>query len=598
MAGRSQPALQNEDGGAGESPLVRARVESVPGPRWTMNSRVIDVLLDGARPPDKAMSLSECLERVGCDGGVANGNVKMDIVIQEPEQFIPDENTRRRVLSLPECRTYALVYKVVPLLEEKGIAGLRQWGDANNAAVKNQVRDALADDGLWNKTRGLLDNAFNAVNDAEERERRREERIESGIKQVTLVEGLYNSVMDATWAYVKSGDTDGPLGMKIYERDESENVIAPEMLWREEEVNFFNTPDNEVDEQCDREDGIEIFLLTSRMGWPYMVYSDDEQASTTLPKEFYCCVFVRREVVRVWYIVKKYLDVMHGEATGKTTHRLTLIGSPGIGKSFSVGSFLLYMLLRYDPNRLHIVAWFIGGVVYVFLKNEQPGKVLKFDYQKVAERYIEERVKTGSRVYVIYDVGKKGTSPDSNWRLNWPGILITSPNESNYKGWSNADGTGTVYINCHHVREIKAIHVWMEHFAQPNPTVSEVEDRWTDLSERIDVVGPMIRYVLFEPSYVSREREIRRELLELNDDMMKLYEKVFDKGDTWRESKSSHKIVKLVRVHYEGNLEDYRNKGVSPKVYDGLMRMVMLKKKKQKGASPNAGNCAVELWQR
>ncbi|CCD21434.1 hypothetical protein, conserved in T. vivax, partial [Trypanosoma vivax Y486] len=284
MAGRKRLVRKSERGGAGDPPLVRPRVESVPGPRWTLESRVKDVLLDGARPPDKKM-LSECLMHVGYHGPDINIDPRMDVVIQEPEQFIPDADLREMILSLSECQTYALVYKVVPLLEEKGIAGLQQWGVADNAAVKNTVRNALADDGLWNKTRGLLDNAFNAVNDAEEMERRRgEERIESDIKKVTLVEGLYNSVMDPTWAYVKSGDTNGPLGMGVCEGNVSEKVIGPEMLWKEEEVNFFNTQDNEVDEQRDREDGIEIFVLTSRMGWPYMVYSGDEQASTTLPK--------------------------------------------------------------------------------------------------------------------------------------------------------------------------------------------------------------------------------------------------------------------------------------------------------------------------
>ncbi|KAH8608477.1 putative retrotransposon hot spot protein 4 (RHS4) [Trypanosoma vivax] len=63
MAGRSQPALPNEGGSAGEPPLSRARVESVPGPLWTLNSDVADVLLRGARPPEEVL-LSECLERV------------------------------------------------------------------------------------------------------------------------------------------------------------------------------------------------------------------------------------------------------------------------------------------------------------------------------------------------------------------------------------------------------------------------------------------------------------------------------------------------------------------------------------------------------
>ncbi|CCD18598.1 hypothetical protein, conserved in T. vivax [Trypanosoma vivax Y486] len=577
MARRKRLVRKNEDGGAGDPPLVRPRLESVPGPRWTLGSRVKDVLLDGVPPPNE-VSLSQCLERVGCDGGVPNGDFKMDVVIQRPEQFIPDADLREMILSLSECRAYALVYKVVPLLEEKGIAGLKQWGDANNAAVKNTVRDALADDGLWNKTRGLLDNAFNAVNDAEERERREEERIESGIKKVTLVEGLYDSVVNATWACVKSGAAGEPLGMKIYQGHVSKKVIGPEMLWKEKEVNFFNTPGDEVDEQRDRKDGIEIFVLTSRMGWPYMVYRGAEQASKTPPKEFYCGVFVRREVVRVWYIVKNSLDVMHGEAADESTHRFTLIGSPGIGKSFSVGSFLLYMLLRYDANRLHIVAWFIGGLVYVFLKNEQPGKVLKFYDQMAAEAYIEEQVANGSQVYVIYDVGRSQIGPESNWCRNWPGILISSPNDGNCKGWFKSDGAGAVYINCHHVREIKAIHVWRERLLHPNSTLSEVENTWIDLSVRIGVVGPMIRYVLFRKNYSLRENEIGSVMWGLNDDMMELYEKVIDNKKTWRESKSSHKIVKLVRVHYDGCDEDYRNKGVSAMVYKKLSRMVILKK--------------------
>ncbi|KAH8610739.1 putative retrotransposon hot spot protein 4 (RHS4) [Trypanosoma vivax] len=124
---------------------------------------------------------------------------------------------------------------------------------------------------------------------------------------------------------------------------------------------------------------------------------------------------------------------MRWEVAGRVAHRLTLIGSPGIGKSFGAGAFLLYMLLHYNPSCLHIVAWFIGDFVYVFLKNEQPGKVLKFDDRMEAERYIAAKVAAGLRVYVIYDAHRRGLCPTSSWRSGWPGILITSPNESNYR---------------------------------------------------------------------------------------------------------------------------------------------------------------------
>ncbi|KAH8606707.1 putative retrotransposon hot spot protein 4 (RHS4) [Trypanosoma vivax] len=127
MAGRGRRVRQNECGSAREPPLSRARVESVPGPRWTLNSRVGDVLLDGARPPDNVMLLSECLERVRHRGTDIDGDVRMDVVIQRPERFITDDDLREMILSLPECQTYALVYRAVPLLRRKGITGLLQW---------------------------------------------------------------------------------------------------------------------------------------------------------------------------------------------------------------------------------------------------------------------------------------------------------------------------------------------------------------------------------------------------------------------------------------------------------------------------------------
>ncbi|CCD18988.1 hypothetical protein, conserved in T. vivax [Trypanosoma vivax Y486] len=371
--------------------------------------------------------------------------------------------------------------------------------------------------------------------------------------------------------------------MEVRGGNVSEEVIGSEMLWKEEEVSFISNPDDEVDEQRNRNDGIEIFVLTSTLGWPSVKCCESHPAVMAVPQDFYCALFVRREVVRVWYLVKKCLDAVHGGAAGETTRPFTLIGSPGIGKSFGAGAFLLYMLLHYDPSCLHIVAWFIGDFVYVFLKNTQSGKVLKFYDRMHAEVYIEGQVAAGLRVYVIYDVGGNQIGPASNWRPGWPGILITSPNESNYRVWAKEHMARPIYINCHHVREIKAIHVWMERLCHPNSTVREVKDRWTELSERINVVGPLLRYVLFAHNYVEREREVEAALLELDNDMMDLYERVLIEKAAWRESKSSHKLVKLFRVHRDGCGENYRNTGVSVKVSQTLMRMVLQRKHSAEG---------------
>ncbi|KAH8609013.1 putative retrotransposon hot spot protein 4 (RHS4) [Trypanosoma vivax] len=124
----------------------------------------------GGAPSD--VLLRYFLKIVGHRGAGINGNVGMDAVIREPEFYIPDADVRRGVLNLSACRAYALVYRVVPLLEGKGITRVLQWrGSYENAGAKREVRDELGDDMLWNMTCGLLDGAFYAARDADARER-------------------------------------------------------------------------------------------------------------------------------------------------------------------------------------------------------------------------------------------------------------------------------------------------------------------------------------------------------------------------------------------------------------------------------------------
>ncbi|CCD18825.1 hypothetical protein, conserved in T. vivax [Trypanosoma vivax Y486] len=312
MAGRGQPALPNEGGSAGEPPLVRARVESVPGPRWTLDSRVSDVLLDGARPPDNVMLLSECLERVGCDERVANGNVRMDVVIQRPERFIPDADLREMILSLPECQTYALVYRAVPLLRGHQITSLLQWGGPDeNADAKRAVRDALADERLWNTVCGLLNAAFNAAKDAEARGK----VVMSDSEAAVVITGAFESVLNARWSYVESGHVDMPLGLKIFDGTVDGVVVPP--VWSFAEVNEISGVDElevldlESDGECDMaaeherdrvaagQHCVEVFVLTSAMGWPYTGF---EAVNAR-------CVFVRREMVRVWRVVEEQIQM-------------------------------------------------------------------------------------------------------------------------------------------------------------------------------------------------------------------------------------------------------------------------------------------------
>ncbi|KAG8339219.1 hypothetical protein TRVL_09954 [Trypanosoma vivax] len=266
---------------------------------WTLNSRVRDVLLDGAPPPDNVMLLSECLERVRHRGTDIDGNVRMDVVIQRPERFIPDADLREMVLGLPECQTYALVYRAVPLLRRHRIAGLLQWGGVDeNADAKRAVRDEFADKRLWNTVCGLLDAAFSAPKDAVAMGKVGKSESEAA----NVIPDVFESVVNATWSHVLSGGADKPLGMCV---GDGRSTSA----WSDAEVNKtpIPLPTESVDEE--RGDGLELFVLTSKKGLPFTLFNTDTTADGT-PFEMMddTDVVVRRESVRVWNIVRADLD--------------------------------------------------------------------------------------------------------------------------------------------------------------------------------------------------------------------------------------------------------------------------------------------------
>ncbi|KAH8606477.1 putative retrotransposon hot spot protein 4 (RHS4) [Trypanosoma vivax] len=369
MGRRSRRVRQDEGGGAGEPALSRARVESVPGPRWTLSSRVADVLLDGVPPPEEVL-LSECLERVRHRGTDIDGNVRMDVVIQEPEFYIPDEHTRRRILSLPECQTYALVYRAVPLLRGHRITSVRQWGGADeNADAKRAVRDALADDWLWNTVCGLLDDAFSVAKDAEARKR----VVMSESEAAVFVPGAFESVVNARWSHVLSGEAGMPLGMRVVGG-------LPENVWSYDEVNYSPWP-LEVNRQAPRSGKLEIMVVSSEDGWPYTQFKNETRSVDSnagvgrggvLNAPTSNAVYIRREVVRVWYIVEEKMRAWYIERKLVKPRTCIVIGTPGIGKSFACGSFLLYQLLHYEGGLLDVVAYFIRDSAYV-IHNARPG---------------------------------------------------------------------------------------------------------------------------------------------------------------------------------------------------------------------------------
>ncbi|KAH8610723.1 putative retrotransposon hot spot protein 4 (RHS4) [Trypanosoma vivax] len=603
MAERNQLALPNEGGGAGEPPLVRARVESVPGPRWMLSSDVADVLLRGARPPDNVMLLSECLERVGRDERVANGNVKMDVVIQEPEFYIPDEHTRRRILSLPECQTYALVYRVVPLLRRKGITDLKQWGGADeNTDAKRAVKDGLADDGLWNTTRGLLDSAFNAVKDAEEREKERieRERVRNAVNAAAeVIPGAFESVFEAKWSHVLSGEAGMPLGMRVVDG-------LPENVWSYADVNHSPLP-LEVDREVPRSGNLEIMVLSSEDGWPYTQFrnetrSVDSNAEVGRGGVFNAQrsedVYIRREVVRMWYIVEEQTRAWYIERKLVKPKSFVVVGTPGIGKSFACGSFLLYQLLHYKNKLLDVVAYFIRDSAYVIhnARPGVPGSVVLYSDQGAAVSKIK-KMASCKRGFIIVDISKKGEDPSRELPTKfWPAVVLTSPDVNHYDSWVKDRGGIMVIVNCDDERDLVAFVAWRVLRGLPDKTEDNA-GLWLDaekilkeqlevLNKRIQTVGPLPRFVLDDDkTFKQRETQVIAMLNGINENNRANYKGILSCKMNWQNDDVTHKLVKIMRVRFKTNDEDtFQCRALSFPIFSRLYKLMLVYLKRDAAA--------------
>ncbi|KAH8606758.1 putative retrotransposon hot spot protein 4 (RHS4) [Trypanosoma vivax] len=117
-------------------------------------------------------------------------------------------------------------------------------------------------------------------------------------------------------------------------------------------------------------------------------------------------VVVRRESVRVWNIVRADLDAWLVRKEGPPTP-FVLVGSPGIGKSFGVGSHLLYELLHYAPGKLDVVTFLVREKMFIFYlpSGGEAGRVECYD--KIAGvRRITGFWRAGKRGYMILDAKK------------------------------------------------------------------------------------------------------------------------------------------------------------------------------------------------
>ncbi|ESS61165.1 retrotransposon hot spot (RHS) protein [Trypanosoma cruzi Dm28c] len=217
----------------------------------------------------------------------------------------------------------------------------------------------------------------------------------------------------------------------------------------------------------------------------------------------------------------------------------------------AAGSYLLYQLLHYDVEKLQVVVHCFGIKMYVF--NKTTKIVTKYVGNKTSKSVLDGLWDCGMKGYIIYDVARKGTPPDTGFAPSsgWGMIVVSSPEVSNYDEWEKQLKASRIIMNCPDEMDVKAMCAWMN---QNRQLAEEEADYWRKVEVGIDKVGPLLRYVFDQRKYKDRidscESVVNKMILRDTN-----YYSFLGTDKMCEGSHVSHKLVKVVRVRGEDDSE-------------------------------------------
>ncbi|ORC84729.1 putative retrotransposon hot spot (RHS) protein, partial [Trypanosoma theileri] len=183
-----------------QPPAGRARVEVVPQPKWTLNTRVREILLDGLNIPETPKLNDFLRNNVGGRGVVdSNENVTMEAFVIQPDMYIENKKLRDHITALPAYErikeNMGILREVANNLEKAGVYYLQQWDEFTEK------------ESILLMARGKLDGALNIA---------KGKKFVSQLATSVVMEGAYESVYTATWHYVEGVGGEG-FGMRVKE---------------------------------------------------------------------------------------------------------------------------------------------------------------------------------------------------------------------------------------------------------------------------------------------------------------------------------------------------------------------------------------------
>ncbi|ESL05178.1 hypothetical protein TRSC58_07193 [Trypanosoma rangeli SC58] len=461
-----------------------------------------------------------------------NENVSIENFVAQPRAFIQDGDVLGLILASPSC--IAVIDQIEDArrlredarrLTERRVATLRDWKDFADKRIVSDTACVKLDA---------------ALQQAEEESTRRENKERP---RRPLPEGFYESVFNATWSHVV-GFPEGE-GEDMVVRMEVREGQRPQELWEyTKAVRTFLPVEGEGQFRPPRP---RLVILSSEKLWPYSL-GDTERIADC---------YINIEVHRVWKIVEGDLEGVFPPPSrwASNMRPRLLVGTPGIGKSMAVGSYLLYQLLHYDAEKLHVVVYCFGKD-FAYLFDKKARTVAEYEGVINIRRAMINLAESGMKGYIIIDMAKFTEEPAKNFvpSPEWGITMLSSPNENNFKAWKKHMRAVKIIINCPDENDVKAMCAWETR----NTTEEEQVEYWKEMQKRMNDVGPIPRCIFDDDQYKDRVEDAKEVLAGINASNAINYSMIgnFEK---WPSNDASHKLVKAVRVIREGYLERFVN---------------------------------------
>ncbi|RNF01035.1 retrotransposon hot spot (RHS) protein, partial [Trypanosoma rangeli] len=216
-----------------------------------------------------------------------------------------------------------------------------------------------------------------------------------------------------------------------FPEDEDEYMVViegqrPQELWEYTQTVCTFLPVG--DEEQFRPPRPRLMILSSEKRWPYSL-------NHAVP---ITDCYINIEVHRVWKIVEGDLKGVFPppDTDAPYMRRRLLVGTSGIGKSMAAGSYLLYQLLHYDATKLHVVVYCFGRD-FAYLFDKRTRTVTIYEGESNIRGVMVNLAGSGMKGYIIVDMARHFQEPSNDVvpSPEWGIIMLSSPNENNFKAW-------------------------------------------------------------------------------------------------------------------------------------------------------------------